>query len=99
MGPRPHPDQGEQQERCVSRLRDRVVETTQIRGELALHRLDRPTEIRCARCAGRQVTRWIAVLRDDWTSLWCKSCFKAMPALPNRAELHLMHQSEDDEDN
>jgi hypothetical protein len=69
----------------VSRLQNRIIESPEVRGELALHRLDRATEIRCARCAARQITRWIAVLRDDWTSLWCKSCFTAMPAPPKGA--------------
>jgi hypothetical protein len=63
----------------VSRLRDRVVRSEDARGELTLYQLDRATEITCARCAGRSVTRWVAVLRGDWTSLWCKSCFQAMP--------------------
>ena len=66
----------------MSRLRDRVVETAETRGELVLYRLDRPTEIACARCAAHQATRWIAVLGDNWTALWCKSCFQAMPAPP-----------------
>jgi hypothetical protein len=64
----------------VSRLRDRVTETAGTRGELVLYRLDRPTEITCARCAGRSTTRQVAVLGGNWTSLWCKSCFLAMPA-------------------
>jgi len=63
----------------MSRLRDRVVRAAGTRGELALYQLDRATEITCARCAGKSVTRWVAVLGDDWTSLWCKSCFQAMP--------------------
>ena len=63
----------------MTRLRDRVIAITQTRGELVLCQLDRATEIRCARCAGRQTTRWVAVLAGDWTSLWCKSCFLAMP--------------------
>ncbi len=62
------------------RLRDRVTETAGTRGELVLYRLDRPTEITCARCAAHQATRSVAVLVGDWTSLWCKSCFLAMPA-------------------
>jgi hypothetical protein len=78
--------QVEQEERYMSRLRDRVTETAEVRDELVLYRLDRPTEITCARCAGRQTTRWIAVLRDNWTSLWCKSCFQAMPAPSKGAE-------------
>jgi hypothetical protein len=45
-----------------------------------LYKLDRPTEVVCARCAGRSTTRWIAVLAYDWTRLWCKACFLAMPA-------------------
>jgi hypothetical protein len=65
-----------------SRLRERAGAPVEVRGELALYRLGRATEIRCARCAARQVTRWLAVLREDWTSLWCKSCFAAMPAGP-----------------
>jgi hypothetical protein len=44
-----------------------------------LYKLDRPTEITCARCAGRSTTRWIGILADDWTRLWCKACFLAMP--------------------
>jgi hypothetical protein len=54
------------------------------RGELVLYKLDRPTEMTCARCAGRSTTRWIAVLADGWTRLWCKACFLA--CLP--ADLH-----------
>jgi hypothetical protein len=70
----------------VSRLRDRVVQVVGTRGELALYELDRATEIRCARCAGRSVTRSVAVLGDDRTSLFCKSCYLAMPApAPERA--------------
>jgi hypothetical protein len=61
-------------------LRDRVVETTATRGELVLYRLDRPTEITCVRCAAHSTTRWIAVRGDEWTQLWCKSCFLAMPS-------------------
>lgn len=61
------------------RLRDRVVRTAGTRGGLTLYELDRATEIRCARCAGRSVTKSVAVLGDDWTALWCKSCFLAMP--------------------
>jgi hypothetical protein len=64
----------------MSRLRERVILTAEVRGELVLYKLDRPTQITCARCAGRQITRWIAVLRDNWASLWCKSCFQAMPS-------------------
>ena len=63
----------------MSRLRDRVVATVEVRGDLVLYRIDRPTEITCARCAGHQKTRLIGVLSDNWTSLWCKSCFPAMP--------------------
>jgi hypothetical protein len=64
----------------LARLRDRVSETAETRGELVLYKLDRPTEVLCARCAGRSTTRWIAVLAGDWTRLWCKACFLAMPA-------------------
>jgi hypothetical protein len=60
-------------------LRERAGTPVGTRGELALYRLSRPTEIRCARCAVSQVTRWLAVLGDNWTALWCKSCFLAMP--------------------
>jgi hypothetical protein len=63
----------------VSRLRDRVVRVAGTRGELVLYKLDRPTEMTCARCAARATTRWIAILADDWTLLWCKACFLAMP--------------------
>jgi hypothetical protein len=56
-----------------------VTRTAGTRGELVLYQLDRATEITCARCAGRSVTRWVAVLAGDWASLWCKSCFQAMP--------------------
>lgn len=63
----------------MSRLRDRVIQTAGTRGELVLYKLDRPTEITCARCASHSLTRWIAVLSDDWTALWCKSCYLAMP--------------------
>lgn len=66
----------------MSRLRDRVVKTAGTRGELTLYELDRATEIRCARCAGRSVTRSVAVLGGNWTSLWCKSCYLAMPTTP-----------------
>ncbi len=58
----------------MSRLRDRVVKTAGIRGELTLYELDRPTQVVCARCAGRSVTRSVAVLAGNWASLWCKSC-------------------------
>lgn len=64
----------------MTRLRDRVCDTAETRGELVLYKLDRPTEVVCARCAGRSTTRWIAVLAEDWTRLWCKACFLAMPA-------------------
>jgi hypothetical protein len=63
----------------VSRLRDRVT-AVGARGDLVLYGLDRATEITCARCAGHQATRWIAVLASDWRALWCKSCFLAMPS-------------------
>ncbi len=63
----------------MARLRDRAVRAAETRGELTLYELDRPTEVTCARCAGRSVTRWVAILADDWTALWCKSCFRAMP--------------------
>lgn len=63
----------------MARLRDRISETAETRGELVLYKLDRPTEIVYARCAGRSTTRWIAVLADDWTRLWCEACFLAMP--------------------
>ncbi len=53
----------------MARLRDRVSETAETRGELVLYKLDRPTEITCARCAGRSTTRWIGILADDWTRL------------------------------
>ncbi len=66
----------------MSRLRDRVVRTAGTRGELTLYEPGRATEITCARCAGRSVTRLVAVLGDDWTVLWCKSCFLAMPGKP-----------------
>lgn len=64
----------------MSRLRDRVVKSAGVRGELALYELDHATEITCVRCAGHSTTRWVAVLGEDWTALWCKSCFLAMPA-------------------
>jgi hypothetical protein len=64
----------------MARLRDRVSETAETRGELVLYKLDRPTEVVCVRCAGHSTTRWIAVLAGDWTRLWCKACFLAMPA-------------------
>ena len=63
----------------MTRLRDRVVEVAGTRGELTLCKLDRATEITCARCAGHSTTKWVAVRGDDWTALWCKSCFLAMP--------------------
>ncbi len=63
----------------MSRLRDRVVRTAGTRGELMLYELGRATEIRCTRCAGRSVTKSVAVLGGNWTSLWCKSCYLAMP--------------------
>lgn len=63
----------------MSRLRDRVVRAAETKGDLVLYQLDRATEITCARCAGRSVTRWVAVLAGKWTLLWCKSCFQAMP--------------------
>lgn len=66
----------------MSRLRDRVVQTAGNRGLLTLYKLDRATEITCARCAGRSTNRWIA-LDGDWTALWCKSCFLAMPDQQN----------------
>jgi hypothetical protein len=49
----------------MARLRDRVSETAETRGELVLYKLDRPTDVLCARCAGRSTTRWIAVLAGD----------------------------------
>ena len=52
-------------------MRDPVSETAETRGELVLYKLDRPTKIACARCLGRSAARWIAVLADDWTRLWC----------------------------
>jgi hypothetical protein len=64
----------------MSKLRDRVIAAAGTRGELVLYKLDRATEISCARCAGHQATRWVAVLSDGWRTLWCKSCFLAMPA-------------------
>ena len=64
----------------MARLRDRVSETGETRGELVLYKLDRPTEVVCVRCAGRSTTRWIAVLAEDWTRLWSKACLLAMPA-------------------
>jgi hypothetical protein len=45
----------------VSRLRDRAIRAAGTRGELTLYELDRATEIRCARCTGRSVTRAVAV--------------------------------------
>ena len=63
----------------MAALRDRVSETAETRGELVLYKLDRLTEMSCARCLGRSTTRWIAVPVDDWTRLWCKTCFLAMP--------------------
>lgn len=66
----------------MARLRDRVSDTAETRGELVLYKLDRPTEVVCVRCAGRSTTKWIAVLAGDWTRLWCKACFLAMPARP-----------------
>ena len=69
----------------MRRLRDRVVQTAGSRGQLVLYKLDRATEIACARCAGRSTTKWIAVLDGDWTALWCKSCFLAAPDQPNGA--------------
>ena len=64
----------------MARLRERVSETAETRGELVLYKLDRPTEVVCARCTERSTTRWIAVLAGDWTRLWCKARFLAMPA-------------------
>ena len=66
----------------MSRLRDRVVRTAGTRGELTLYELGRAAGIRCARCAGQSVTRSVAVRGDNWTSLWCKSCYLAMPDAP-----------------
>jgi len=66
----------------VSRLRDRVIGTAGTRGELTLYEPGRATEIRCARCAGRLITRPVAVLGGNCTSLWCKSCYLAMPDVP-----------------
>jgi hypothetical protein len=66
----------------MSKLQDRVIAAAGSRGELTLYKLDRATEITCARCAAHQTTRWIAVLSEDWRSLWCKSCYQAMPATP-----------------
>lgn len=63
----------------MSRLRGRVVKTTGTSGELTLYELDRATEMVYARCAGHSTTKWVAVLGGNWTSLWCKSCFLAMP--------------------
>lgn len=37
-----------------------------------------------ARVARRSTTRRIAVLAGDWTRLWCKACFLAMPAASPR---------------
>jgi hypothetical protein len=67
----------------ASRLKDRVIATSATRGELALFKLDRATEITCVRCAGHSTTRWIAVADDNWSALWCKSCFLAAPAEAN----------------
>jgi hypothetical protein len=66
----------------MSHLRDRVIRTAGIRGELTLYELDRATEIRCACCVGRSVTKWIAVVGDRWTSLWCKACYLAVSDTP-----------------
>ena len=41
-----------EENRLVSRLRDRGVSTAGTRGELTPCELGRPTEIKCARCAG-----------------------------------------------
>jgi len=73
----PHAERGELTE--MSRLRDRVVRTAGTRGELTLYELGRATELRRARCAGRSVTRSVAVLGGNWTSLWCRYCYLAMP--------------------
>jgi hypothetical protein len=40
----------------VNRLRSRVVRAADNHAELTLYELDRATEIRYARCAGRQAT-------------------------------------------
>jgi hypothetical protein len=64
----------------MARLRDRIAQTAETRGELVLYKLDRPTEIACVRCAAHATTRWVAVQGDDWTRLWCRSCFLAMPS-------------------
>ena len=66
----------------MSRLRDGVVRTAGTRSKLTLYELDRATGIRCARYAGHSVTRSVAVLGDNWTSLWCKPCYLAMPDAP-----------------
>ena len=65
----------------MARLRDRLPDTAETRGELVPCKLDRPAEITPARvCARRSTTRWIAVLAEDRTGPWCKACFLAMPA-------------------
>ena len=63
----------------MSRLHDRVVRTAGTRGELTLYELGEATELRCARCASRPVARSVAVLGGNWTSLWRKPCYVAMP--------------------
>jgi hypothetical protein len=78
----------------MSRLRDRVVRTAGTCGELTLYELDRATEITCARCAGRSVTRSVAVLGGNWTSLWCKSCYLAMPDAPAASPAPASQQEE-----
>jgi hypothetical protein len=78
-GLRPDAQSTGEEESPMSRLRDRVVTTAGTRGELTLYELDRATEMKCARCAGRSATKWVAVLGGNWTALWCKSCFLAMP--------------------
>lgn len=68
-------------------LRDRVIRTLGARGDLTLYRLDRATEITCARCHAHQTTRQLAILADDWTKPpWCKSCYLTAPTPPAPTE-------------
>lgn len=63
----------------MARLRARIIQTAGRRGELVLYKFSRATEMTCVRCAAHSTTRWAAVCGDDWTKLWYKSCFLAMP--------------------
>ncbi len=78
----------------MSRLRDRVIRTAGTRGELTLYEPGRATEFRCP--LRRPVTRSVAVLGCNRTSLWCTSCYLAMPdvpAPPDPASQHRPHST------